>query len=320
MVIKTDAAGFDIIGDVHGCADALKALLTKLGYECDDTCYSFQGESKRQAVFVGDLIDRGSQIVETLAIVKAMVDAGHAYIVLGNHEFNALAYHTPIQGGYLRPRNTRSDKQIKDTLEQFSDCPSLWEEYLQWFSQLPLFLEFEGFRVVHACWDQSYINGYLQTYGTHCLTDKALADCEHYQSAAGLAVERLTRGISLALPKDKSIIGRDGFERKSFRVHFWADNPQNYQDVVFQPDPLPENLQHQELNNSEKRKLISYKSCEKPLFVGHYWLDGEPTLMAKNIACLDYSAVNSGKLVAYQFDMQQSLDAANFVAVDCPKV
>lgn len=324
MVIKTESTCFDIIGDIHGCADALKKLLEKLGYEHNGKSYAYSNSgskdnesTKRQAVFVGDLIDRGDQIVETLAIVKAMVDCGEAYIVLGNHEFNALAYYTPITGGYLRPRNARSEKQIKDTLDQFSKQKELWQEYLAWFAQLPLFLNFEHFRVVHACWDQSYINGYLDTYGTHCLTAKALADCEHYQSAAGLAVERLTRGISLSLPQGESILGRDGFERKSFRVHFWADDPQTYNDVVFQPDPLPKALQHKALTGSEQRKLITYKRSEKPLFVGHYWLSGKPSLMTSNIACLDYSAVNGGKLVAYQFDAEQQLDAANFVEVDC---
>lgn len=47
--------GFDIIGDVHGCADKLDSLLAKLGYQSQDGVY---GHASRQAIFVGDLIDR----------------------------------------------------------------------------------------------------------------------------------------------------------------------------------------------------------------------------------------------------------------------
>jgi hypothetical protein len=64
---------FDTIGDVHGQADKLKRLLRVLGYEKIGGVY---GSADRKAVFVGDLIDRGPAIGETLEIVKAMVDAG----------------------------------------------------------------------------------------------------------------------------------------------------------------------------------------------------------------------------------------------------
>ncbi len=44
--------GYDIIGDVHGCADKLVELLLRLGY----TAHSgFYNHSERQAIFVGDL-------------------------------------------------------------------------------------------------------------------------------------------------------------------------------------------------------------------------------------------------------------------------
>jgi len=45
-------------------------------------------------VFVGDLIDRGIQQRDSVRIARSMVEAGAAQIVLGNHEFNAVAYST----------------------------------------------------------------------------------------------------------------------------------------------------------------------------------------------------------------------------------
>lgn len=46
-------------------------------------------------IFLGDFIDRGPKIRETLQIVRAMVDAGTALAVMGNHEYNAICFHSP---------------------------------------------------------------------------------------------------------------------------------------------------------------------------------------------------------------------------------
>lgn len=43
---------------------------------------------------MGDLIDRGIQQRDSMRIARSMVEAGAAKIVLGNHEFNAVAYST----------------------------------------------------------------------------------------------------------------------------------------------------------------------------------------------------------------------------------
>ena len=77
----------DFIGDIHGHADKLEALLQKMGYEKQNGIYKHQ---ERKALFLGDYIDRGPKIRETLEIVKAMVDEGHATALMGNHEYNAL--------------------------------------------------------------------------------------------------------------------------------------------------------------------------------------------------------------------------------------
>ena len=69
--------GYDIIGDVHGCASQLEGLLTELGYQINSATGEYRHPTRR-AVFVGDLIDRGDEQLRVLQIVKAMVDAGCA--------------------------------------------------------------------------------------------------------------------------------------------------------------------------------------------------------------------------------------------------
>ena len=84
---------YDIIGDIHGHADQLKSLLKKLGYQSKDG--SFVHET-RKAVFVGDMINRGPKIRETLNLVRSMVERGAAFAILGNHEMYAILYYLRI--------------------------------------------------------------------------------------------------------------------------------------------------------------------------------------------------------------------------------
>ena len=102
---------FDVIGDIHGEADKLAALLCKLGYSEVDQVWR---HAQRTAIFVGDLIDRGPKQLETVHIVRGMVDAGCAQCVLGNHEFNAIAWVTPDPerpGHFLRDHHKAGNRE-----------------------------------------------------------------------------------------------------------------------------------------------------------------------------------------------------------------
>ncbi len=81
---------FDVIGDVHGCAAELRALLEQLGWqlEVDDAgrAVGARHPEGRTAVFVGDLVDRGPDTPGVLRLVMGMVAAGTALCVAGNHE------------------------------------------------------------------------------------------------------------------------------------------------------------------------------------------------------------------------------------------
>lgn len=156
--------GYDIIGDIHGCAAELEALLNALGYTRDCADDPFR-HPYRTAIFVGDLIDRGPEQLRVLEMVKAMVDAGSAQMVLGNHEFNALAYDTewpPGSGKYLRPhddpsnpKSAKNERQHAAFLEQVKGQDRA--HYLAWFWTQPLWLDLAELRVVHACWHSNSI-------------------------------------------------------------------------------------------------------------------------------------------------------------------
>lgn len=318
MVVHNSASrGFDIIGDIHGCANTLARLLDQMGYRKVNGIYQ---HAQRQAVFIGDIIDRGPRIREALHLVRDMVDHGFAQIVMGNHEYNALGYCTRARPGsgrkWLREHNTRHDRLIKETLDQFEHYPHEWNEFLEWFYTIPLFLEEQDFRAVHACWDRNLIEKFKQIQGGNCIDEDFLHASSAIESFAGQVMDNLLRGTDLRLPEGLSITGSDGYTREFFRTRFWADNPQTYADVVFQPDPLPAEIAQRPLSSEEKKQLLSYPESEPPVFVGHYWMEGEPAPLKSNVACIDFSAVKYGKLVAYRMDGEQVLSKDKFVSVD----
>ncbi len=72
---------YDIMGDVHGCYDALRRLCDALGY--DEAFYHPEG---RRLVFLGDLIDHGPDSLAVLSLVSRLVNRGRALVTLGNHD------------------------------------------------------------------------------------------------------------------------------------------------------------------------------------------------------------------------------------------
>lgn len=306
--------GVDIIGDVHGCALTLERLLLKLDYRCEDGVWF---HPRRRAVFLGDVIDRGPRIREALNIVRAMVDNGQAECILGNHEFNAVAYTTVVESHsdprFMRSHDKRNNRLIQETLIQFAPYPEEWRSYLSWFLTRPLFLDCGHFRAVHACWhDESVAHTQRATGRKEVVLADIFGQLVNGDRELLKSMDCLTRGTSLKYPDDRYVVSRDGIKRTIFRTKFWANEPKTYQDVIFQPDPLPDDLIDRPLSREERAALVSYPATEVPLFFGHYWLQGGPHVQADNLACLDYSAVKYGRLVAYRFDGEANLSNDKF--------
>ncbi len=100
---KSEHGPFDIIGDIHGCCDELEALLRQLGYEIDSVGaiplwlplrdnVIYRHPQGRKVVFLGDLVDRGPRILDTLKLVQNMVVAGTALCVPGNHDMKLMRF------------------------------------------------------------------------------------------------------------------------------------------------------------------------------------------------------------------------------------
>jgi hypothetical protein len=301
----------DFIGDIHGHADKLKDLLNKLGYSINNGAYA---HPERKVLFVGDYIDRGHQIRETLQIVKAMVDAGNAIALMGNHEYNAICFHfQETEGGHLRKHLIKNIIQHYETLKQFQNKQSEYEEYLEWFKTLPLYYESNSFRAVHACWDNNNIAYLRKTLVNDRLTDELIYQSVKQGTALNKAVEQTLKGKEMKMPDGLFFTDKDGTKRTEIRIKWW-ENPSEMTYKSISVEPL-ENLPELPVDSNSLVSIDYYLPNDKKVFFGHYWLKGEPTLYKDNICCLDYSVAKGGKLIAYRYDEESILENAKIIYV-----
>lgn len=304
--------GYDLIGDIHGHGEALIDLLESMGYE---NRFGVYAHPSRTAIFLGDLIDRGPCQKLTLDIVMAMVRRGSALAVMGNHEFNALGYHTKhadFETGYLRAHNRSNTFQHQAFLDAYAG-PSMEadiEEVLDFFYSLPLWLNLPGLRAIHACWDRNH-----QARLSHLL-DKdnrllpgALPELFLDSSLSFESAEILLKGVEHELPSGASYLDKDGTPRHATRVAWWEVGAKNLGDVAIPVGHLDADTASIPISGDRQ---YGYPKEEKPLFLGHYWLQGHPERLSPNVACLDYSVAKGGRLVAYRFDGEKEISNEKF--------
>lgn len=131
---KHDRGPFDIIGDVHGCCDELETLLGALGYRLawrDDAPYgvAVTPPEGRKAIFLGDLVDRGPRIVDTLRIVMSMLQSGTALCVPGNHDMKLVRK--------LRGKDVQIKHGLAETLAELeNESPEFREQVVAMLDSL----------------------------------------------------------------------------------------------------------------------------------------------------------------------------------------
>ncbi len=117
-----------LIGDVQGCYDALQSLLRLIEFD----------PTKDTLGFVGDLVNRGPQSLETLRFIRSLPSS---HVVLGNHDLYCL-----ILGYGLMPIDS-----YEHTLHEIMNAPDK-TEILNWLREQPLIYHDveKNFLLVHA--------------------------------------------------------------------------------------------------------------------------------------------------------------------------
>ncbi|HEY4331060.1 MAG TPA: metallophosphoesterase [Ilumatobacteraceae bacterium] len=327
LVHDPSSHGYDVIGDVHGHADKLEALLAALGYTSTPQPdhprqQALWSHPDRLAIFVGDLIDRGPAQIRTVDIARAMVDAGAARMVLGNHEFNAIGWATPdpeLPGEHLRRRSgsdgVKNRKQHQRFLAEVGEDSDLHRELIAWFSSLPLWLELDGgLRVVHACWDEQsmeVVRPQLSADGS--LTPDLIVAGNRRGSAAHAALETILKGPEIALPETHWYQDKDGHLRRNARLRWWDPHASTLRQAAEMP---PDAVGHdgRPLAPLPPSRLglsaVEPYTGSTPVLFGHYWRTRASVVCSPTAACVDFSAGKGGPLVAYRWD-GGLLDAAH---------
>lgn len=295
----------DIIPDIHGQIAKLRAALGALGWRRGPAGW-VHPDPERTIVFLGDFIDRGPENRAVIHLVRDLIDSGKARAIMGNHELNALHFHTahPETGEPLRAHSEKNLRQHASFLAEFPLGARETREALSWMCTLPLFLETEGFRAVHACWTQSSIDRLRELTANGVLSEDQLIRAADPADELFPLAEEVTKGPEHQLPDGFAFRDKDGTHRDHVRLQWWNAGARTWRDIAISV-PVPDELPDAPLPGALMAQ--TYPAHERPVFFGHYWLSGDPVLQAPNALCLDYSAGKDGPLVTYELHPGKAL-------------
>jgi serine/threonine protein phosphatase 1 len=123
------------IGDIHGCAERLRALLSSIDHWARQN-----GDPERRLLFIGDLIDRGPDSAGVVEIVRELGREG-AICLRGNHEQLAIdclnsdhAMQTfLINGGEATCASFRNAEDFQEAQVWMQTLPTFWEDEQRYF-------------------------------------------------------------------------------------------------------------------------------------------------------------------------------------------
>lgn len=298
----------DFIGDIHGHFDALEILFKKMGYEKKNGIYS---HTERFPVFIGDYIDRGPKIIETLQLVRAMQENDAAIALMGNHEFNFLCFHhTDEKGNAFRENSEKNLEQLIKTKTALNASEEL-ESYLNWMASLPIAINNNDFRAVHAQWNEDAVE-LLNNSGINKLDETGLRTLYH-DSDLLEKTELLLKGFEIkGLPEHLHYYDAEKHKRTDGRIKWWKETQSNKFGDIFAS--LPEEVYHKDIAGFTHEFREYYKSTDKPVFFGHYWLNpADFGLASENSCCVDFSIAKEGVLSSYRFSGETILNSKNLV-------
>jgi len=190
----------DIVGDIHGELEALDRLLKRLG--CDPE----RGEVERPLVFVGDLVDRGPDSPGVVRRVRSLVEAGVAHVVAGNHELNLVLFDAKEGNGwFLGHADGYHHAGGTRAFESAPIDPAERDELLAFLGDLPLVLEREDLRVVHASWDAESLDRLPVTGDVPALAEAARRSVGDALRDRGLLQRALAERAAYADLRDPTV-------------------------------------------------------------------------------------------------------------------
>lgn len=149
IILKTktkldDSFIYAIIGDIHCCYGELKELITKLGFEID-TQDKIISKTNHQIILIGDILDKGNQLQQTLDFVYKNLSV--LKIVKGNHENFVYKYFQNPQNNSLSRAEIQKNFNSILTLEKDNE---LLQKFFEIYEQTQPFFTHKDFIASHA--------------------------------------------------------------------------------------------------------------------------------------------------------------------------
>ena len=170
-----------------------------------------------------------------------------------------------------------------------------------------MWLDLDGLRVVHTCWDTRDIRVVQEGLHQHDgVTDTFLQLACTKGNRLFTSAEVVLKGKTLKLPKGLSFEDNDGHVRTSFRIsRHLPIAGHSVRTYAFPSDVVDCGLSVEPIAQVPAEP---YPAMAMPVFIGHYWLSAkEPAILADNVACVDYSVAKDGFLCAFRWNGEQKL-------------
>lgn len=298
---------YDIIGDVHGHAALLKMLLLELGYKKTETGYA---HPERKAIFVGDFINRGPQIKKTVRMIRTMVDNHHAMAILGNHEINSIISFTKNKQDVF----LHNDVYELKTLNDYRDTPEEWADTIKWLRTLPLYLDLNDIRIVHACWSDdaiAYIHDNLPPGKMKKDVIRALVKNQEEKLSQNIWL--LLKGPNFKMPGDMKVKNNKGVSPRTFRMRWWEEpTGKTFEEISFESKYQ---FPHYTIPPQITPNFQPYPVDAPIVFFGHYCRSNGPYIIRHNLCCLDTCINGSKSLLGYRWNGEKQLSETNLVRV-----
>ncbi len=245
----------------------------------------------RHLAFLGDFIDAGKAVkspndAAVLTQVRELIESNRAVAVMGNHELNAILFHRKDRNGNpLREQSAKNLDQHYSFVDQFGLATPIAIHWTEWFLNLPLWVEKDGLRLVHACWDEVAIETIKERRSDGRLQLDDLEEVAAKETPFALAVETLTSGPEVRLPIGEGFHDIKGIRREHVRIAWWRANGGSWRDVALSVPDINE-LPDTEVAGAQG--IPVYPAGQPPVLVGHYKMKGTPRIDVGQAACLDY--------------------------------
>ena len=187
---------------------------------------------------------------------------------------------------------------------------------LSWMKRLPLWIERDGLKVVHAAWSRGAKKTLAPwTDATGALTAAGFMSAAQSYGSVRSARELFLNGPEKALPGGLSYRDADGIERTECRLAWWAGGfpDVSWRQAAILPKSVATRLPEAVLSPGDLE--FHDEESDDLLFFGHYSMGPFLRPLTAKHVCVDASIAHGGRLAAYRFSGEKTAKPEHLIEV-----